>query len=341
MKDLIYYFENNICSNYKVFITIVLFILGGTVVGIVDIVVLGNIINETIIFPNKTIGPVLGSPCAYSSIIMARLGRKIGIVSYIGNDLTKDMVEQFQIVDTEGFIPYKFTTQNNLIYHADGNKSVEYAKVTPVIEFEDIPDNYLEAETFYICPMNCEVIIDIPKKLYEMGKKVIVDLGGFGGTTSYNHFSIYTRRGKALIDHLCKYSTIIKLSEEDLKYIIPSMSAEEATQYFIDKGAQAAVISLGEKGALCQTKGQLAKRIEAFPPECEEDDLNLVGAGDALAAGMIASLDDMQNLEEAVVYGTAVASLVIEKKGGCVVERMPTSFEVKRRLSKRTSILSS
>lgn len=98
---------------------------------------------------------------------------------------------------------------------------------------------------------------------------------------------------------------------------------------------------MGEKGALCQTKGQLAKRIEAFPPECEEDDLNLVGAGDALAAGMIASLDDMQNLEEAVVYGTAVASLVIEKKGGCVVERMPTSFEVKRRLSKRTSILSS
>lgn len=305
----------------------------------VDIVVLGNIINEMIIFPNKIIGPVLGSPCAYSSIIMARLGRKVGIVSYIGDDLDKDMVEQFQIVDTEGFIPYKFTTHNNLIFHADGKKSVEYAKVAPVIEFEDIPENYLKAETFFICPMNCEVSIEIAKKLHEMGKRVIVDLGGFGGTTSYNHFSIDTRRGKALIEYLCMYSTIIKASEEDLKYIGPDIPLGTMSQYFIDKGTQSVVITMGEKGALIQSKGQAPKHIDVFPPECPEEEYNLVGAGDALAAGMIASLDDMDSLEEAVIFGTAVASLVIEKKGGCVVKRMPTSFEVAKRLSKRSSVM--
>ena len=77
----------------------------------------------------------------------------------------------------------------------------------------------------------------------------------FGGTTSYNHFSIYTRRGKALIDHLCKYSTIIKLSEEDLKYIIPSMSAEEATQYFIDKEHKLQLLVWVKKELCVRLKG--------------------------------------------------------------------------------------
>lgn len=304
----------------------------------VDIVVLGNILREMIIFPNKLIGPVLGSPCAYSSIIMARLGRKVGIVSYIGNDLEKDMVEQFEIVDTDGFIPYKYTTQNNLIYHSDGRKSVEYAKVAPVIEFEDILKNYLEAETFYICPMNCEVSTEILIKLNEMGKRIIVDLGGFGGTTSYNHFSINTRRGEALINNICKYSTIVKASEEDLKYIFPFMELSEVTQYFIDNGAEGSVITIGEKGALSQVSGQPLMHTDIFYPECDETELNLVGAGDALAAGMIASLDDIENIEEAVVYGSAVASLIIEKKGGCQVDRMPTSFDVTRRLKKLKSV---
>ena len=43
-----------------------------------DIVVIGTIIKETIQFPNRTIGPVLGSPAAYSSLVMAAPGRKGG-----------------------------------------------------------------------------------------------------------------------------------------------------------------------------------------------------------------------------------------------------------------------
>jgi len=39
-----------------------------------DLVAIGHLIKETIKFPHKTIGPVLGSPVAYSSVAAARLG---------------------------------------------------------------------------------------------------------------------------------------------------------------------------------------------------------------------------------------------------------------------------
>ncbi len=301
----------------------------------VSIVVIGNVVREMIIFPNKIIGPVLGSPCAYSSITMAKLGRSVGVVSYLGNDLEKDMMEQFRTINTTGFIKYKHTMENNLIYHKDGRKSIEYARVTPVIEFEDIPEEYLEAEIFFICPMDYEVSVEVCQILHEMGKMVIVDLGGFGGTTSYNHFTIDTRRGQSLINNICKFSSIVKASEEDMKYIIPNRKPDEVSQYFIEKGAKATLITLGEKGALYQVAGQPVKYIDIFQPECEESELNLVGAGDVLVAGMIACLDGLENLEEAAVYGSAVASFVIEKTGGCQEDRMPNSFAVAHRLMKQ------
>lgn len=300
----------------------------------VDIVVIGNIIRETIIYPNKLIGPVLGSPCAYSSIIMANLGRTVGVVSYLGNDLDQDMVDQFRFIDSAGFISYKHSTENNLIYHEDGRKSVEYAKVAPVIEFEDIPIEYLAAETFYICPMDYEVSIEVCEKLFEMKKRIVVDLGGYGGTTSYNHFTINSRRGQNLISNICRFSSIVKASEEDMKYIIPNMSVEEISGYLIDHGAKATIITLGEKGALCQIGGRPVKYINRFIPECEEDEMNLVGAGDAFAAGTIAYMEELEDIEDAALYGSAVASLVIEKKGGCQVDRMPTNFQVIHRYNK-------
>ena len=301
----------------------------------VSIVVIGNVVREMIFFPDKMIGPVLGSPCAYSSITMSKLGRSVGVVSYLGNDLEKDMIEQFRNVDTTGFLTYKYTMENNLIYHKDGRKSLEYARVTPVIEFEDISNEYLEADIFYICPMDYEVSIEVCEKLHDMGKMVITDLGGFGGTTSFNHFTIDTRRGQNLVNNICKFSSIVKASEEDMKYIIPHMRPDEVSNYFIEKGAKATLITLGEKGALCQVAGQSVKYIDIFQPECEESELNLVGAGDAFVAGMIACIDGLENIEEAAVYGSAVASFIIEKAGGCQEDRMPTSFTVAHRLKKQ------
>ncbi|MFR8868310.1 MAG: hypothetical protein ACLVG0_10000, partial [Lachnospiraceae bacterium] len=169
----------------------------------VDIVTIGNIVKETIFLTDKIVGPVLGSPCAYTSLALAKAGKSTGIVTYCGEEMQKIIERELRMVDTTGCIPYMYTTENHLIYQEDAKNRVEYFKVAPVISYEVIPETYLEASTFFICPMDYEVDIEICQKLNAAGKRIIVDLGGYGGTTSYNHFPVGTYRGRKLVDDLC------------------------------------------------------------------------------------------------------------------------------------------
>ena len=127
----------------------------------IDVVTIGNILKETIIYPSRTIGPVLGSPCAYTSLTISKLGLKAGMVSYYGSDYPKGMIDELRLVDKHGFIQHAYSTENHLIYREDGTKIVDYFKTAPVIQFSDIPAEYMNAQVFFVCPMNYEVSIDL------------------------------------------------------------------------------------------------------------------------------------------------------------------------------------
>lgn len=288
-----------------------------------DVIVIGNILKETIVYPDRSIGPVLGSPCAYTGLVMAKLGLKVGMVSYYGNDYPEDLIRELRLVDQTGFLYHTYSTVNHLIYREDGTKTVEYYKTAPVIQYSDIPKEYENAALYYICPMNYEVSIELSICLKEAGQTIMLDLGGYGGTTVYNRFTIDTPRGNYYIRSLCQVANIIKVSEEDLSLIMPALNVEASAQKLIDFGAETIVITRGEKGALYQRKDSAIHYIPAAKPRLSEDALNVVGAGDAFAGGFICKYLENKNVQDAVVYGNAVASLLMEKEGACVESRMP------------------
>ena len=71
-----------------------------------QLVALGHIVCETIYFPDRTLGPVLGSPPAYSLVAAARQGISCGIVTKIGDDFPKNLLATFDQVglDTQGIL---------------------------------------------------------------------------------------------------------------------------------------------------------------------------------------------------------------------------------------------
>lgn len=305
----------------------------------INIVVIGNIIKETIRFPDKVLGPVLGSPAAYSSLVIAALDKDVGLVTHYGRDMENGLIEQLDIVDSTGFIKCEYSTTNILVYEEDGCKHVEYVRKAPPIKFPDIPQEYLKSDCFYICPMDYEVGTEVIKQLYEMGKTVTVDLGGYGGATSYNHYSINDGTGRRLIKDICEYSTIIKASEEDLKHIAPGLSVEQVADYFIGNGAKICVITLGSKGAFYKIAGEKEVYVEPSnalnPPK--DIKFDFTGAGDSFGAGLVTSYYESKDIKEAVRFGNAVASLVIENTGGCTLSRMPSYQKVMSRI-KETNI---
>ncbi len=204
-----------------------------------------------------------------------------------------------------------------------------------MINFDVIPEKYLDADVFFICPMDFEVNVEICEKLKDAGKKVIVDLGGYGGTTSYNHFSIDTNRGKKLVNDLCKGAFIIKASKDDLNYIMPGMEVEECLEYLAARGAEHAVVTMGEQGAAYKRRGGPVAFQDSFPT-MEGQEKNPTGAGDVFAAGLIVAMEESEDdISFAVKYANSMASLSMEEKGGCVEKRMPIDRMVRLRMEGR------
>lgn len=297
-----------------------------------DVVVTGNVINETIKFPTKTIGPVLGSPAAYSSLVMSAVGAKVGLVSYYGSDTSGWLDKHLDKVSHRGLIRHERSTTNTLNYRKDGTKYVEYGYKAPNIFAKDIPDDYLECGYYYICPMDYEIDISVNKMLMEMGKKVVVDLGGYGGATSKEHHTIFEPKGDRILSEAAKYSSIIKASREDLTHIAPGMNLDSISRYFFSKGAKICVVTLGEKGCYYKKSDEKEVFINGF---VSDNPIDFTGAGDSFGAGFMASLCHNPDIERAIEFGNAVASLVIEKTGGCIKARMPSLDDVKKRINQK------
>ena len=294
-----------------------------------DIVVIGNIINEMILFPDKTIGPVLGSPAAYSSIAMSAAGAAVGLVSYYGPDLSGLIEGALFKTDQRGMILTEKSTMDNLIYREDGTKKVEYMHKAPSIQAKDIPAEYLECEQFYICPMDYEVDIGVNKMLHSTGKNVVVDMGGYGGATSADHLTIFQPEGEEIVSQVAKYCTVMKASREDLTHIAPGMELDDICDYFFARGTKTCVVTLGSKGSFYRRageKGVYVKNIDGEKP------IDFTGAGDSFGAGLMVSLSRGKDIGDALLYGNALASIVIEKSGGCVWERMPSNERIMERI---------
>lgn len=304
-----------------------------------DVVMIGNILNEIVKFPARTIGPVLGSPAAYGSVASAVLGMKTGIVTNIGADMPSELLKPFNEagVDTRGLHIGEATTTNYLVYDEKGNKTLQYVKKAPPLVVSDIPDDYMSARLIHICPIDYEVPLETVKSLRDNEIKLSVDLGGYGGATSVEH-PADSEEKKQLVLELMKNFEIIRASAEDCRHIFGAREnlAEFAIEEFLRSGANVAIVTLGEKGVLARSKEDGAHRIPAYPTHA----IDPTGAGDVFSAGFLAEFVRTGDLRRAVLFGSVTSSIVIEKTGGVLPSRMPTSVQVHDRMLRYTKLLS-
>lgn len=296
-----------------------------------EIVVLGHILNEKIIFPDKEIYPVLGSPVAYSSSCMASLGRKIGIVTKIGHDFPRNLISIFDQlkVDQAGITVGKSSTNNELIYHENGRKTVKFITKAENIFFNDIPRHYYDSKIFFLCPMDHEINPIEIKKIRNLSKVMAVDIGGYGGSTSATYPE---EKSGYQIKELCPFFDIVKGSIEDYTHIfgLNFDNEKEISRKIIEWGAKISLVTLGEKGSFVKTKDK-EHYIPAFPTPIE-DIIDRTGAGDCFSAGFLSKYLTNNDPYVSAIYASATTSYVIEHSGGVVLERMPSKEEVARRV---------
>ncbi|SPM35194.1 Sugar or nucleoside kinase, ribokinase family [Mycobacterium rhizamassiliense] len=136
----------------------------------------------------------------------------------------------------------------------------------------------------------------------------------------------------ARIEHLVERSDIVKVSEEDLRWIAPEHSPERTAQTWLALGPAVVAVTMGEHGAQAFCAAGEAQ-VAARPVRV----VDTVGAGDAFMAGLIDALWEMNllggdrrpalarigadELTDALVSASAASALTVARAGADLPDR--------------------
>ena len=303
-----------------------------------DLVLLGHIVKEMIYFPDRTLGPVLGSPVAYGSVVAGRLGQKVGIVTTIGTDMPVELLQPFRDagVDTRGLLvkPGNRTTASELIYFESGNKEIRYPQKAPPIRFQDIPIEYRQARVFYVATMDHDVPLETIRELRSLGGALAIDLGGYGGAHSREHPCEAEQHNPTVLRELVGFFDVVRSSVEDCVHLlgadkVASAADEEGVvRRFLDWGAKVALLTLSERGCVVGSADGIIR-----VPAQQGVVIDTTGAGDSFSTAFLVAYMHTGDVELSARFAAATVITVIERTGGVQASRMPTRPEVEKRLA--------
>ena len=107
-------------------------------------------------------------------------------------------------------------------------------------------------------------------------------------------------------------------------------SAARAGRILLDRGVRSAIVKLGGRGCLYVT----ADRQQYFPAP-KVNVVDVTGAGDAFAGGLMVALAEGMDICRAIRFATCVAALSVTKIG--VVNALPTREEADRLLAETSA----
>ena len=299
-----------------------------------DIVAVGHIINETIVFPGKETQSVLGSPPAYSMSVAARVGANVGIFTRIGEDYPDRLLDPLREcgVDLTGVLREgELSTNNRLVYDEQGNKTIHYLSRAPLLEPSDMPAIYRDANLIYVCPMDWDATADAVEDFGQLPGLLATDLGGFGGAHSPPQEVPQMERDPDSVRRIVATMDIVKASDEDCRRLTGDreLDLEAFARQWIEWGTTVSVVTLGSAGTLVVT----ADKKYDVPP-LPGKPIDATGGGDSYMGGfLVGYLRTEGDPWEAGLYGAATALLVIEGTGGVTKDRMPSREQVESRLA--------
>jgi sugar/nucleoside kinase (ribokinase family) len=270
-----------------------------------DLVVIGHVSIDTLVFPDGRRVTMPGGAAAGVATAAALAGAKVGLVTKVGEGFPKEWLQKLSsVLDVRGvqILPGK-TIHIHMIYHEDGSVDapVEMGVAQRMGE-TPIPEEYLSAKVFHIAPIPPEEQLKLLNRL--KGKMVTLD---FNPTYKEEYVS---RRD--LIKEIVSRTEMVFPNEREALLVTGAEDVNEAARVLHDWGASMVVITRGEKGILIYDGS--FREFPALPINPEEI-VDPTGGGDAFAGGFLAGYSKGLPIEECVKLGLERAREVLKKWG--------------------------
>jgi sugar/nucleoside kinase (ribokinase family) len=276
-----------------------------------EILVVGTVAFDAIETPFGKIDKIEGGAANYISLSASFFENKINLVSVIGDDFPKDYLDILENrgINLEGLqvIKGKDSFFWSGKYHLDMNTRDTLATELNVLsDFTPIiPKSYQNSEVIMLGNLTPQVQQQVLAQLKKKPKLVVLDTMNFWMETEMDN----------LLEVL-KYVDVLTINDEEARLLSNEYSLIKASKKIFKLGPKYLVIKKGEHGALLFHENKVF-----FAPALPlEDVFDPTGAGDTFAGGFVGHLTQsgnfsFNNMKNAVIYGSALASFTVEKFG--------------------------
>ncbi|MEN8776498.1 MAG: PfkB family carbohydrate kinase [Polaribacter sp.] len=287
----------------------------------------GTVAFDAIETPFGKTDKILGGSGSYIGLSASQFGVETGIVSVVGGDFPASYLEMMNSkgINTDGVEIDKdgktFFWSGK--YHNDMNSRDTLLTELNVLETFTpvVPADFKDASIVMLGNLHPLTQASVLDQMNQRPKLVVLDTMNFWMDIALDDLHTVLKR----VD-------VVTINDEEARQLSGEYSLVNAAKKIHKMGPKYVVIKKGEHGALLFNEGKMffapaLPLAEVFDP---------TGAGDTFAGGFcgyLAKTEDVsfENMKNAIIYGSNLASFCVEKFG---TERMQdlTAQEVKLRL---------
>jgi sugar/nucleoside kinase (ribokinase family) len=276
-----------------------------------SLVVTGTVAFDAIETPFGKTDKIVGGAATYACLAASYFYKNVKMVGVVGDDFPKEDIQSFQEhgISTEG-LQVKAGEKSFFWsgkYHNDMNsRDTLVTDLNVLADFDPIlPESYQDCEFLLLGNLSPQVQQTTIKRLKNRPKLIVLDTMNFWMDIALDELLATLK----LVD-------VLTINDAEARQLSGEYSLVKAAEKILKMGPTYLIIKKGEHGALLFHENKVFSApalplAEVFDP---------TGAGDTFAGGFIGYLAQVDtinfnNMKNAIIYGSALASFCVEKFG--------------------------
>jgi len=277
-----------------------------------SLLIVGTVAFDAIETPFGKTEKILGGAGTYVGMAASHFTKQSKLISVIGEDFPQEYIQLIQDhnIDTEGIQIVKggktFFWSGK--YHTDMNtRDTLITELNVLADFDPIvPESYQDCEFLMLGNLDPTVQRKVLQQLKNRPKLVVLDTMNFWMDIAL----------ESLMETISMVD-VLTINDEEARQLSGEYSLVKAARKILTMGPKYLIIKKGEHGALLFDQEENCFFAPALPLE---EVFDPTGAGDTFAGGFIGYLAkskdlSFENMKRAIIYGSALASLTVEKFG--------------------------
>ena len=276
-----------------------------------SLLVIGSVAFDAIETPFGKTDKIVGGAATYAGLAASYFYDQVKIVAVVGDDFPVEDIEDFKKhgIDTEG-LQVKAGEKSFFWsgkYHNDMNsRDTLITELNVLAGFDPvIPASYQDCQYLMLGNLTPQVQQTVIKRLTNRPKLIVMDTMNFWMDIALDD----------LLETI-KMVDVLTVNDAEARQLSGEYSLVKAARRILLMGPKYLIIKKGEHGALLFHENE----IFSAPALPLADVFDPTGAGDTFAGGFIGYMAkvgtiNFNNMKNAIIYGSALASFCVEKFG--------------------------